>query len=51
MLFRSQRIRKIVVHMSNIAKLELSYHSANLPPMLDLQRSSAADGSTNGLGH
>ena len=51
MLRAVQRIRKIVVHMSNITKLELSYHSANLPPMLDLQRSSAADGSTNGLGH
>jgi PAS domain S-box-containing protein len=46
MLRAVQRIQKIVTHMSHITRLELSYHSPNLPPMLDLQRSSAAvDGS------
>lgn len=40
MLDAVERIRKIVVHMSHITRLELAYHSPNLPPMLDLERSS-----------
>jgi len=38
MLTAVERIRKIVVHMSHITRLELAYHSANLPLMLDLRR-------------
>jgi PAS domain S-box-containing protein len=49
MLRAVQRIRKIVVHMSHITRLELSYHSPNLPPMLDLKRSSVdPDAAING---
>ena len=45
MLAAVDRIRKIVVHMSHITRLELAYHSPNLPQMLDLQKSSGAAGS------
>jgi len=44
MLAAVERIRKIVVHMSHITRLELAYHSPNLPQMLDLQKSSGEAG-------
>jgi PAS domain S-box-containing protein len=44
MLAAVERIRKIVVHMSHITRLELAYHSPNLPLMLDLQKSSGEGG-------
>lgn len=44
MLAAVERIRKIVIHMSHITRLELAYHSPNLPLMLDLQKSSGEGG-------
>lgn len=44
MLAAVERIRRIVVHMSHITRLELAYHSPNLPLMLDLQKSSGEGG-------
>jgi PAS domain S-box-containing protein len=44
MLAAVERIRQIVLHMSHITRLELTYHSPNLPVMLDLQKSSGAPG-------
>lgn len=43
MLAAVERIRKIVLHMSHITRLELAYHSPQLPQMLDLQKSGAPD--------
>jgi PAS domain S-box-containing protein len=40
MLTAVERIRRIVLHMSHITRLELAYHSPNLPQMLDLGKSS-----------
>jgi PAS domain S-box-containing protein len=44
MLAAVERIRKIVLHMSHITRLEMTYQSPNLPVMLDLQKSSGAAG-------
>jgi PAS domain S-box-containing protein len=48
MLAAVERIRKIVVHMSHITRLELAYHSPNLPQMLDLRKSSEETGGAAG---
>jgi PAS domain S-box-containing protein len=50
MLAAVERIRKIVIHMSHITRLELAYHSPNLPLMLDLQKSSGEPGSGEATG-
>jgi len=39
----SRRIADMITHMSHITRLELSEQSPNLPPILDLRRSSATD--------
>jgi PAS domain S-box-containing protein len=44
MLAAVERIRKIVLHMSHITRLEMTYHSPNLPVMLDLQKCSGQAG-------
>lgn len=43
MLAAVERIRRIVLHMSHITRLELAYHSPQLPQMLDLQKSGTPD--------
>ena len=47
MLAAVERIRRIVVHMSHITRLELTYHSPNLPQMLDLRKSSGESGAAH----